>query len=122
MACNVVRALEDPGNDLELFKHGLGYAKWGDCLEWNDWSLLYHAPNMEVLRKIISDMLNKYITLGMILENPKTAEEWYNKTWGGWLKTSRKSKFFKIFNSFPKYDYDNEYYYKDYDKNEYIPR
>lgn len=117
MACNVVRALEDPGNDMMIFKHGLGYAKWGDCLDYDDWCLLNYAPDMKTLKKIICDLLNKYITLGMILDNPQTSEEWYNRMYGNFLKTRKKSRFFKVLHQ--KYAgtmYENPYYTMDYEK------
>lgn len=94
---------------------GLSFAKWGDCLSC-EWDLLYHSPNVETSKKIASAILEKYENLAKILENPKTGEEWYFQMWGGFLKTRKKSAFFKIYNTKPAGDlYNNPFWQFDYE-------
>lgn len=95
---------------------GLSYAKWGDCLS-SEWDLLYHSPNIETTKKICQAILEKYENLAKILENPKTGEDWYSKTWGDFLKTRKKSAFFKVYNNKPAGDmYNNPFWQFDYEK------
>ena len=113
MACNIVNLLNDftfESNTLESCKHALGHTVAGDCLNESDWELLYYAPNKTVFTQIVLDILPKYKKLAEILQNPVTAEEWYNKVWGGFLKTRRKKTFFDVYFEKRGESWENKYY------------
>lgn len=79
----------------------LGMALWGDLLDFDDWRALKGICEGKLpgaLRVWIDERLPAYEKLWDALGQPRTAEDWYNKLYGGDLSDGERKSFLDIIN------------------------
>lgn len=68
---------------IDVFKHGMSYALFGDNLHQEDWyQLYYHVNDDAALVATGHDLYPKYVAIWKILGEPATAEEWQKRYYG----------------------------------------
>lgn len=95
MAAHILTVLHEmidyPGHWTSL-QHGLGYALFGDNLDYDDWRALHAACDIdqESVINTCNQLLPKYEQIWNVLDQPKNAEEWQSQLYGEGSDKRRK--------------------------------
>lgn len=81
--------------NFDIIQAGLHFSLVGDCLEQDQWVIFNNCcinKDYETMQSTINEILPFYACVSGILDNPATAEQWYNSLYGQGRNSTIKRK------------------------------